>query len=197
MHEGEPVERRLSVTMTVVALRFPMESSSKQSIDWAQALESHRSWLSTVVRARLADRQAAEDVMQEVALAAIAQPSRPTDPSKVAPWLYRIALRKVINHHRATGRRRRLLDGAIASGRARAHTVEIGPGEWLMKEECLANVASVLKMLSPQDRQILLLKYTEGWGYQELSEHLGISIKTVEYRLLKARKSLRARIAQE
>ncbi|MEQ1828844.1 MAG: RNA polymerase sigma factor [Pirellula sp.] len=173
-----------------------MESPSKPSIDWSQALENNRSWLATVIRARLADRQAAEDVFQEVALAAIAQPSRPTDPSKVAPWLYRIALRKVINHHRATGRRRRLLDGAIASGRIREHSAEPAPGEWLMKAESLSNVASVLKTLSPQDRQILLLKYTEGWGYQDLSEHLGISIKTVEYRLLKARKSLRARICE-
>jgi RNA polymerase sigma factor (sigma-70 family) len=173
-----------------------MEIHSKPKIDWAQALETNRSWLATVIRARLADRQAAEDVLQEVALAAIAQPSRPTDPSKVAPWLYRIALRKVINHHRATGRRKRLLDGAIASGRAKEHSAELGPGEWLMKTESVASVASILKTLQPQDRQILMLKYTEGWGYQELSEHLGITIKTVEYRLLKARKSLRARICE-
>jgi len=37
-----------------------------------------------------------------------------------------------------------------------------------------------------------MLKYTEGWGYQELSEHLGITVKTVEYRLVKARRALRA-----
>lgn len=174
-----------------------METVPHASIDWAKALESHRSWLATVIRARLADRQAAEDVLQEVALAAIAQSSRPTDPAKVAPWLYRIALRKVINHHRATGRRRRLLDGAIASGRVKEHSSEPGPGDWLLKSENLANVAKVLQDLSPQDRQILLLKYTEGWGYQELAEHLGISIKTVEYRLLRARKALRRRLSDD
>jgi RNA polymerase sigma-70 factor (ECF subfamily) len=182
--------------MTVAALRFPMESLPEPRIDWAKALETHRSWLETVIRARLADRQAAEDVLQEVALAAIAQTSRPTDPTKVAPWLYRIALRKVINHHRAVGRRRRLIDGAIAAGRARDQSAEPGPGEWLIKSESLTNVADKLKSLTPQDRQILMLKYTEGWGYQELAEHLGISIKTVEYRLLKARKSLRARVCE-
>jgi RNA polymerase sigma-70 factor (ECF subfamily) len=53
-----------------------------------------------------------------------------------------------------------------------------------------------MEQLDPQDRQILLLKYTEGWGYQELADHLGISIKTVEYRLLKARKSLRAKLSE-
>ena len=61
-----------------------------------------------------------------------------------------------------------------------------------MQIETNQTVAKVMNQLEPQDRQILMLKYTEGWGYQDLSEHLGITIKTVEYRLLKARKALRA-----
>ena len=173
----------------------PKKSNSgptKAGIDWAQALEANRRWLATVIHARLADHQAAEDVLQEVALAAIRQTSKPTDPTKVAPWLYRIALRKVINHHRSTGRRRKLIDGAIAAGRAIELAKEPTPGEWLMQLESRNNLSTVMNRLEPQDRQILMLKYTEGWGYQELSEHLGITIKTVEYRLLKARRALRA-----
>ena len=169
-----------------------MVGQLKASIDWAEALEINQRWLATVVHARLADRQAAEDVLQEVALAAIRQTSKPTDPTKVAPWLYRIALRKVINHHRSAGRRRKLIEGAIARGRAVEQTAELAPGEWLMQVERKQSVKDVMHLLDPQDRQILMLKYTEGWGYQELSEHLGITVKTVEYRLLKARKALRA-----
>jgi RNA polymerase sigma factor (sigma-70 family) len=182
--------------MTVATLSFLMTNPAAGAIDWAQALENNRRWLSTVVHARLADRQAAEDVLQEVALAAIAQTSRPTDPNKVAPWLYRIALRKVINHHRSTGRRRRLLNGAINAGKAAEHSMEPSPGEWLLQTERRKKVGEALETLEPQDRQILLLKYTEGWGYQELAEHLGITIKTVEYRLLKARKALRAQMGE-
>ena len=173
-----------------------MDSQAQATIDWTQTLEKHRRWLATIVHARLADRQAAEDVLQEVALAVITQTSKPTDPSKVAPWLYRIALRKVINHHRSTGRRRRLINSAIHAGKAQEQSSELGPGEWLLKLEQTEKVSDVMHTLDPQDRQILMLKYTEGWGYQELSEHLGITVKTVEYRLLKARKSLRAKICE-
>ncbi len=169
-----------------------MDGPSKATIDWAKALEINRRWLATVVHARLSDHQAAEDVLQEVALAAICQSSKPTDPTKVAPWLYRIALRKVINHHRSTGRRRKLIDGVIATGRAAEKALGPSPGEWLMRAETNQTVSAVMNRLDPQDRQLLMLKYTEGWGYQELSEHLGITIKTVEYRLLKARRALRA-----
>lgn len=180
--------------MTAVSLGFPMQSQSPATIDWGEALESNRRWLATVIRSRLADPDAAEDVLQEVALAAIRQTSRPTDPAKVAPWLYRIALRKVINHHRVAGRRRRLLEGAIAAGKADEYSRESAPGEWMLRDETIGSVAEGLSRLDAQDRQLLLLKYTEGWGYQELADHLGISIKTVEYRLLKARRALRARV---
>ncbi len=39
-----------------------------------------------------------------------------------------------------------------------------------------------------------MLKYTEGWGYRELAEHLGTTVKTIEYRLLRARQELRQAI---
>jgi RNA polymerase sigma factor (sigma-70 family) len=183
--------------MIAASLKLPMDGPSNAGIDWTQALESNRRWLATVIRARLSDQQAAEDVLQEVAVAAIRQASKPTDPAKVAPWLYRIALRKVINHHRSVGRRRRLIDGAIASGLAREKTSEAEPGEWLMRKESNKNISDMIQRLEPHDRQILLLKYSEGWGYQELAEHLGITIKTVEYRLLKARRSLRALLGSD
>ena len=177
--------------MTVASIRLPYENLAQSPIDWGQAWEEHRRWLETVIRARLADREAAEDVLQEVATAAISQPSRPTDPSKVAPWLYRVALRQVINHHRATGRNRRLLESAVAAGHGAEASRDLEPGEQLVRQEESKSLAEGLQRVAPQDRQLLLLKYTEGWGYQELARHLGISIKTVEYRLLKARKALR------
>jgi RNA polymerase sigma-70 factor (ECF subfamily) len=89
-----------------------------------------------------------------------------------------------------------LIDGAIAAGRSKEHSSELAPGDWLMRTESMTSVVEAMKTLDPQDRQILMLKYTEGWGYQDLSDHLGITIKTVEYRLLKARKALRARIGE-
>jgi RNA polymerase sigma-70 factor (ECF subfamily) len=108
--------------------------------------------------------------------------------------LYRVALRQVINHHRASGRRRRLHDGFAQTGQVRSFAREPDPGEWLMRQEADTSLAEGLKRVDPQDRQLLLLKYTEGWGYQQLAQHLGISVKTVEYRLLKARRALRAAI---
>ena len=161
-------------------------------IDWPSALELHRAWLRTVVRCRTEDGQSVEDVLQDVALAVLSQNSRPTDPSKVAPWLYRVAVRQAILHRRRLGRRRRLLD---AVGQARCGDESNGgPQDWVLREEARQAVASALAELSPQDREILLLKYTENWCYRQLAEHLGVGANTVEYRLLRAKRRLRTRL---
>src|SRR5947199_359381 len=62
------------------------------AIDWNAAFAQHRSWLRTVVLARVREPQAVDDVMQEVALAAIKQQAPLADAAKLAPWLYRLAV---------------------------------------------------------------------------------------------------------
>ncbi len=135
--------------------------------------------------------------MQDLAIAVMRQANRPTDIQKVAPWLYRIALRKVINHRRYQGRQRRLMEGFSQFHESRTNELDTTPGNWLMSQESLKGVQAALKRINVADRQILLLKYTEGWSYRQLADHLGISVKTVEYRLLRARQALREQLAHE
>ncbi len=157
----------------------------------------NRRWLETVVRARLGDSHAAEDVIQELAVAIFKQPNRPTEPQKVAPWLYRIALRKVINHRRYLGRQRRLIDGYGRHATVlQEKEIDRPSGHWLMQQETKQSVQSALQRLNESDRQILMLKYSEGWSYRELADHLGITIKTVEYRLLRAREALKELLSE-
>jgi RNA polymerase sigma-70 factor (ECF subfamily) len=56
-------------------------------------------------------------------------------------------------------------------------------------------VRDALERLPPRDADILLLKYTEHWSYQQLSDHLGISHSAVETRLHRARARLRGELA--
>ena len=170
--------------------------ANPQPTDWATAFEAHRRWLSTIVYARLADPHAAADVLQEVALAAISQPNRPFSQDKIAPWLYRITLRKIVNHHRATGRRKRLLESLANQSNPIPPQDHLQPDSWLLRVEAQASIQQGLARLNPQDRQLLLLKYTEDWGYEQLAQHLGVSVKTIEYRLLKARRALRSELSK-
>ena len=133
--------------------------------------------------------------MQEIALAVLRQNARPTDVASVAPWLYRVAVRFSINHHRQSGRRRRLLHNAAE--RANGQLADSGdPRDWVLHQEVEHLTATAVSELAPRDRIVIMLKYTEGWSYQQMADHLGVSVKTIEYRLLRARKQLRRRLRQ-
>jgi RNA polymerase sigma factor (sigma-70 family) len=182
----------------MTSLSIPSNGSLEQVVlDWARLLEEHSRWLATVVRSRLANPNAVEDVLQEVALAVLKQPNRPTEREKVPAFLYRIAVRKVVNHHRVHGRQKRLLENYTRQRPSDAELDTRSPGSWLFNEEQSQAFQKAFQNINSKDREMLMLKYTEGWGYRELADHLGVSIKTIEYRLLRARQSLRAAINRE
>ena len=168
----------------------------KSEIDWRTVLAEHDRWLRTVVRARLGEAQAVDEVMQEVALAAVEQRSPLADPSKVAPWLYRLAVTQALLYRRKAGRRRKLTDRYAHRRRPSEHdTRELDPLEWLLAEERRRQVRQAMARLARRDAEILMLKYTEDWSYRQLAEHLGITESAVEARLFRARKRLRAELA--
>ena len=154
----------------------------------------HESWLRVVVRSRLEEPDAVEDVMQNIALAIVRHRSMLGEISRIGAWLYQIAVRQVLLYRRTSGRRRKLQDRLASEASARSgHDC---PLRNLLAVEAQASVQQALEELSEIDRQVLMLKYTEGWSYRELADHLGVREDTIEYRLLKARKNLRRLLLQ-
>jgi RNA polymerase sigma-70 factor (ECF subfamily) len=172
----------------------PAEShgASGRSVDWQAALETNHRWLRTVVYMRLREPEAVEEVMQEVALAAVRQAAPLADPTKVAPWLYRLAVRQALLFRRKCGRRRRLTSQyADRVSVLRRDESQPGPLDWLLLAERRQVVRDALERLAVRDAEILLLKYSEGWSYHQIAAHLGVSHSAVESRLHRARSRLR------
>ena len=162
--------------------------------DWGPALAVNERWLRRVVASRLGEPQAVEEVMQDVALAAVSQRSPLRDPARVAVWLYRLAVRHVLIHGRRSGRRRGLIDRyAARQDRAEGDT-SASPLAWLVLDERKALVRDGLRKLAPRDAELLVLKYAEGFTARELSDRLGVSVPTIEARLHRARGRLRAEL---
>jgi RNA polymerase sigma factor (sigma-70 family) len=109
-------------------------------------------------------------------------------------WLYGVAVRIAILHRRRQGRRRKFI-ARLQSGFSPAVTASVDPLGWLLADERQRLVRQALARLSPKDRELLLLKYTEDWSYLEIAEHLGLSTSAVEARLHRARARLRAELA--
>jgi RNA polymerase sigma factor (sigma-70 family) len=166
---------------------------NQPSIDWQAALAQHDRWLRTIAFARVREPQAVDEVMQEVALAAVRQSAPLTDAGKVAPWLYRLAVRQALLYRRKCGRRRRLTDryaDQVQHG-DRSRPAELDPLSWLVAQERRGLVQKAMSQLPARDTEILLLKYTENWSYHQIAAHLGASHAAVEARLHRARARLR------
>jgi len=167
------------------------------AVDWAAELARHERWLRAVVSARLGESQAVEEVMQEVALAAVRQQAPLVDPTKTAPWLYRLAVRQVLLYRRAVGRRRKLTERVAEGGTSNWRDAAGDPLDWLIAKEERDLVWAALRRLKPRDAEMLLLKYGEDWSYRQIAEHLGVSRGAVESRLHRARAKLRRELERK
>jgi RNA polymerase sigma factor (sigma-70 family) len=167
------------------------------AIDWQAVLAQHDRWLRTVAVARVREGQAVDEVMQEVALAAVKQAAPLADPTKVAPWLYRLVVVQSLLYRRKCGRRRRLNDRFTEEVRGRDGEASqaLDPLTWLLANERRALIRQAMAQLHPRDAEILLLKYTENWNYHQIAAHLGIGHAAVEARLHRARGRLRQELA--
>ncbi len=180
------------------------------SIDWPEMLRHHEPWLRKVLRCRIGDAHAVDDLFQEIAVAVFRQleirdntnraegtqprqdrnslkKTLPENPEKVGPWLYRVAIRQAINFHRKQSRKSQpqIVSDLVVPSRSPE------PLDWMLDQESDQTLARCIEQLNHSDREILMLKFTEQWSYQQLADHLGISVRAVEHRLLKARKKLR------
>lgn len=157
--------------------------------DWTARLAMHARWLRTVIAARSGDLSATEEIYQEIALATVRQ--KPDVPdAKVAPWLYRLAVRQALLHRRRLGRQRKLR-ARLAVDQSVGMDESIDPLGWLLADERQQLIRRAVGQLHSKDAELLLLKYTEDWSYHDLAEHLGISQSAVETRLHRARQRLR------
>ena len=169
------------------------------AVDWAAALQRHAHWLRRVILTRLGERQAVDEVMQEVSLAAVAGAAPPRlDGPQVGAWLYRVAVRQTLLYRRRSGRRRKLVD---AFARRLGHADDAGAGppdplRWLLSAERAGLVRQAIARLPRRDADVLVLKYTEHWSYRQLAERLGTTESAVEARLHRARARLREELSR-
>ncbi len=172
--------------------RIPAKVSE---IDWAEALRANQSWLRTVIAARVGEAAAVDEVWQEVSLAAFLQKSPLQDPSKVSPWLYRIAVTQSLMYRRKLGRMLKLI-GRYAERKqpSESDNREKEPLDWMLTEERQETVRRALELIPSRDKEILMLKYIHNWSYKEIADKLSATVPAVQARLHRARERLRREI---
>ena len=106
-------------------------------------------------------------------------------------WLYRVVVNRCLDHQRR-GRRLvpfldRLLDAVCTSRETVLHQ--------MLRAEWQERVQHVVGNLAPDQRLVIVLRYTEGLSYEQISEILGCSPGTVASRLNRAHRVLERRLS--
>lgn len=157
----------------------------------------HRGWLAAVLLAHLPPQGELDDLLQDVAVAVVRQIRSLRDPQAIRPWLRRIALNTAFGALRRTSaagnngmlRRPGTSDGpprSRADGTVPAHL------EKLDARTAIGRMLDLVESLPVKYREPLLLRAVRGLSQHQIAETLRLGVKTVETRLLRARRMLRA-----
>ncbi|WP_283134988.1 RNA polymerase sigma factor [Rhizohabitans arisaemae] len=152
--------------------------------------DRHAPALHRYVTRRLGD-SLADDVVAETFLAAFRRLRHyDTAHRDARPWLYGIAANLIGKHRRTEVRAYLALarTGADEVAESYADRVEARVSASAVHRE----LAEALAVLSPEDREVLLMVAWADFSYEEVAQALGIPVGTVRSRLHRARKKTRA-----
>ena len=118
---------------------------------------------------RVADKQSAEDITAHVFIKMWEKlPSYQIGKAPIGAWLYRIAHNAVIDHYRT--RRTFVSLDDVTPSEARH---DDGTDEKLDLQVKLEQVGRALQKLTEGQREVLILRFIEGYGIQEIAWKLG------------------------
>ena len=128
------------------------------------------------------NREDARDITQTVFLKAYENLDKFDRRHRFFSWVYRIMINESLNHL-SRARRTEPLDETTASEQS-------GPDEDFARRRLHDSIQSALMELSPDYRQVIVLRHFGQLSYEEMSEALEVPEKTVKSRLHTARQLL-------
>jgi RNA polymerase sigma-70 factor (ECF subfamily) len=123
----------------------------------------------------------AEDLTQEVMLAAFRQTASVRDPGRFRAWLYGVARHKYLMHIRREGHTPEMVEFD-----------ELSESLLVAQSDPLARsvLYESLKTLDAVSRRILLLRYMDGLEYHEIAEVMEMPLGTVQWKVFDSKKKL-------
>ncbi len=149
---------------------------------FGQLIDRYQRVLFNVSLRMVGNREDAQDITQTAFLKAYENLGTFDRRHKFFSWVYRIMINESLNHLSKT-RRTEPLDESLQSG-AR------GPDEECSQNRLRETIQAALLDLSPDYRQVIVLRHFAQLSYEEMSEALDVPEKTVKSRLHTARQLL-------
>ncbi len=145
----------------------------------------------------LGSEEEARDVAQEAFLKAYRGLAGFKREARFSPWLYQIAIN--LCRDRLRRRRHRNTVSLEELERAGPVLVETAPGahEALVRQDLASAVRRAIAELTPEQREVLVLKEYQGLTFPEIALALELPVSTVKTRLYRGLVQLRGRLERE
>lgn len=167
-----------------------MESVDTQTGQLEDVLASHLPLLRSVVSPRV-PAEVADDIVQEVVLAAAKSEQFPAAFREQQNWICRVALRQCALHWRRHAR-----NSGVESFEHTENKTLADPINWLIARESARQIQDAIANLSDESRTVLMRKIVDKFTYEQLAEHLQITRHAAEYKVRVAKKELRSLMQQ-
>lgn len=133
----------------------------------------------------------AHDAAQDVFVQLFLQREKFRGESKYATWVHAIAVRTCLMQRRSRGRRqKRVAAPAGFDLDVRASTKPATEAATKL------DLLQMLDVLDEEDRALVILKYAEGYDYEELAAIFELSVSACKMRISRAREKIQARFGE-
>ncbi len=160
-------------------------------------IEGNRAWVRGIAYTVLGDAHLAEDAAQEVCVRVVKHLRGLDTPEAFRPWVYRMTRNVALSmaQRRERSPQPLSLDTEQFQEVTRVARHDI-PGASLEADERVSAILETIGRLPEIYREVLVLKHVQDMSYTEMSTILGVSVKSLEVRLVRARKLLQERLGR-
>ena len=149
---------------------------------FARLIERYQRPLRYFISRLLDDAQASEDILQDTWLTVIGRIHGLKKPEAFSVWLYRIARNKIYHQLRKKKVWSELNENIPAPNENEDDVVSL---------EDIAKVHRCLKMLRPEHKEVLMLRFLEQMSYQQISQVVNCNLGTIRSRIYYAKLALK------
>jgi RNA polymerase sigma-70 factor (ECF subfamily) len=137
------------------------------------------------------DPAIAQDISQDTFLKLFSAIGSFRGESGFESWLYRLVVNRCFDQKRGARRLMPLLDELLSA----LHSPDRSVLDEVLRSEVSAQVGSVVAGLPPEQRIVVILRYTQGLSYEEIAGILGCSTGTIGSRLNRAHRAIGRRLS--
>ncbi len=174
------------------ACRDTIEACRRGDLDaFRELFETYKDRVYSIALRYTGNPAAAMDIAQDTFVKLLSRIGDYRAESSFDSWLYRLVVNSCIDDQRRGRRLTPFLDGLLDAVCAPAESVL----HKLLRAETEQRIQEVVARLAPEHRIVIVLRYTEGFSYDEIANIVGCSPGTVASRLNRAHKILERRLS--